>query len=193
MSGRLNKAVNDVRFIKNWITKPLTTGAVAPSSPSLARAMARFVDPDSTGPVIELGPGTGVVTDALLNHNIAPSRITSVEYNCDFCKILHKRFPNINIQQGDAYAFDQLMEGRSDAPLSAVVSSLPLFNRHQQQRIGLIREALSWLEPGAPFIQFSYALVPPVAAKSGEFSLSKTPWIMKNLPPARVWVYRREI
>ena len=48
---------DEMQFIRTWMEKPISTGAVMPSSKVLARAMARYVDPNSSGPVIELGPG----------------------------------------------------------------------------------------------------------------------------------------
>ena len=75
---------DDVKFLRTWIEKPLATGAVMPSGRVLARTMARYVDPQSTGPVIELGPGTGPVTEALVNHGVDPARLLLVEFNPDF-------------------------------------------------------------------------------------------------------------
>jgi len=80
-------------FIRSWIEKPLSTGAVMPSSKALARTMARYVDPQSSGPVIELGPGTGPVTEALVQHGVDPKRLLLVEFNPDFCRLLRKRYP----------------------------------------------------------------------------------------------------
>ena len=73
-----------MHFIRSWIEKPLSTGAVMPSSRVLARTMARYVDPQSRGPVIELGPGTGPVTEALVEHGIDPARLILVEFNPRF-------------------------------------------------------------------------------------------------------------
>jgi phosphatidylethanolamine/phosphatidyl-N-methylethanolamine N-methyltransferase len=70
-----------MRFIKTWLEKPLDIGAVSPSSRVLARAMARYVDPAKQGPVIELGPGTGPVTEALVERGIDPSRLVLVEFD----------------------------------------------------------------------------------------------------------------
>ena len=69
---------DEVQFIRSWIEKPLSTGAVMPSSKILARAMARCVDPQAQGPIIELGPGTGPVTAALVRHGIDPARLILV-------------------------------------------------------------------------------------------------------------------
>ena len=71
--------LDEVHFIRSWLEKPLSTGAVLPSGKALARTMARYVDPNVTGPVIELGPGTGAVTEALVEQGIEPSRLVLVE------------------------------------------------------------------------------------------------------------------
>ena len=57
---------DEVRFIRSWMEEPLAMGAVMPSGKPLARAMAKCVDPETEGSVIELGPGTGAVTAALV-------------------------------------------------------------------------------------------------------------------------------
>lgn len=186
-----HKVLDEVRFLRSWFDKPLQVGAVAPSSPALARLMARFVDPASTGSVVELGPGTGVVTKALLERGVAADRIVSIEYDGDFCKLLRNRFPGVRFVHGDAYEMRHALADVAETPLAAVVSSLPLFTRPLPQRLRLLDEAFSLLAPGAPFIQFSYALVPPVPAGAGRFAIERTNWVVMNLPPARVWVYRR--
>ncbi|MCW1841645.1 class I SAM-dependent methyltransferase [Prosthecomicrobium hirschii] len=183
--------LDEVRFLKSWLDKPLQVGAVAPSGPALAKAMARFVDPALAGSVVELGPGTGVVTKALVERGVTPDRIVSIEYDGEFCKLLRNRFPGIQFIHGDAYQMRQAVEGLAETPLSAVVSSLPLFTRPLPQRLKLLDDCLSLLAPGAPFIQFSYALVPPVPPGAGNFVIERTNWVVMNLPPARVWVYRR--
>ena len=183
---------DEVRFLRNWLGNPLRTGAVAPSGPQLAAQMARLVDPALPGAVVELGPGTGVVTEALLARKLDPARIISIEYNPDFCKLLRDRYPGVKFIEGDAYALRKSIGPAADQPLTAVVSSLPLFTRPPAERLRLINEALDLLAPGAPFIQFSYAFVPPVPHGAGDFEIERSNWILMNLPPARVWTYRRK-
>src|SRR5437773_2340632 len=91
---------DEVRFIRSWIEKPLSIGAVTPSGKVLARTMARYVDPDVDGPVIELGPGTGPVTEALVEQGVAPSRLVLVEYNPEFCRLLRARYPEATVVRG---------------------------------------------------------------------------------------------
>lgn len=188
-----HKVLEEVRFLRSWVEKPLQVGAVAPSSPALARLMASYVDPQAAGPVLELGPGTGVVTKAILDRGVAPGRVVSVEYDADFCRILRQRFPGVRFVQGDAYHVDRTLDGVVGEPLSAVVSSLPLLTRPLSQRVRLLEDCLARLAPGAPFIQFSYSLAPPIPAEAGQFVLERSNWVVMNLPPARVWIYRRPV
>src|SRR6202163_246921 len=88
---------DEVRFIRSWLEKPLATGAVMPSGKLLARAMARLVDTSLPGPIIELGPGTGPVTEALVAHGVDPSRLVLVEFNPVFCRLLRSRSPAASV------------------------------------------------------------------------------------------------
>jgi phosphatidylethanolamine/phosphatidyl-N-methylethanolamine N-methyltransferase len=191
-AAKKHRLDDEVRFIRSWLEKPLETGAVAPSSKILARTMARYVDPNVAGPVIELGPGTGPVTEALVAQGVDPSRLVLVEYNPMFCRLLRTRYPAATIVQGDAYglrrALGKLIPQRAAA---AVVSGLPIVTKAMRTRLRLINEALSFLLPGAPFIQFTYAVAPllPRAIAGVRAEASERIWL--NLPPARVWIYRR--
>jgi phosphatidylethanolamine/phosphatidyl-N-methylethanolamine N-methyltransferase len=181
---------DEVQFIRSWIEKPLSTGAVMPSSKILARAMARCVDPQAQGPIIELGPGTGPVTAALVRHGIDPARLILVEFNPDFCRLLRARYPAATVVQGDAYRLRRLLENYVDEPAAAVVSGLPLVTKPLRIRLRLISDAMTLLAPGAPFVQFTYAMLPPIPKKLPGMRAQASEMIWMNLPPARVWVYR---
>jgi len=182
---------DEVRFIRSWLERPLSTGAVAPSGKVLARAMARYVDPHSNGPVVELGPGTGPVTEALVKAGVTPARLVLVEFNPAFCRILRARYPEATLVQGDAYSLRRLLETLLIQPAAAVVSSLPLVTKPIRQRLRLVRDAFDLMVPGAPFVQFTYSMASPVPKRNGGFSAEASERIWMNLPPARVWVYRR--
>src|ERR1700722_593254 len=182
---------DEVRFIRSWIERPLSISAVAPSSKMLARAMARYVDPHSDGPVVELGPGTGPVTAALVEAGVDPSRLVLVEFNPAFCRILRARYPDATLVQGDAYSMRRLLETLLLQPAAAVVSGLPLVTKPIRMRLRLIRDAFDLMVPGAPFVQFTYSVAAPLPRRLGGFSVEASERIWLNLPPARVWVYRR--
>jgi phosphatidylethanolamine/phosphatidyl-N-methylethanolamine N-methyltransferase len=181
---------DEMQFIRSWIEKPLSTGAVMPSSRVLARAMARYVDPQSIGPVIELGPGTGPVTEALVRHGVDPSRLILVEFNPDFCRLLRKRYPAATVVQGDAYRLRRLLGSYLEEPAAAVVSGLPLVTKPLRTRLRLISDAMTLLAEGAPFVQFTYAMLPPIPKELSGVRADSSELIWMNLPPARVWVYR---
>jgi phosphatidylethanolamine/phosphatidyl-N-methylethanolamine N-methyltransferase len=181
---------DEMQFIRSWIEKPLSTGAVMPSGKLLARTMARYVDPQSSGPVIELGPGTGPVTEALVKRGVDPKRLILVEFNPDFCRLLRTRYPAATVVQGDAYRLRRLLETFVREPAAAVVSGLPLVTKPLRTRLRLIADAMSLLAPAAPFVQFTYAMVPPIPKALSGIKAEASELIWMNLPPARVWVYR---
>jgi phosphatidylethanolamine/phosphatidyl-N-methylethanolamine N-methyltransferase len=182
---------DEVRFLRSWLERPLSIGAVTPSSKALARAMASYVDPNSNGPVVELGPGTGPVTAALVTAGVAPSRLVLVEFNPAFCRILRARYPGVTVVEGDAYSLRRLLETLLIQPAAAVVSSLPLVTKPIKQRLRLIGDAIDLMVPGAPFVQFTYSVAAPLPKRLGGFAVEASERIWMNIPPARVWVYRR--
>jgi phosphatidylethanolamine/phosphatidyl-N-methylethanolamine N-methyltransferase len=188
------RLADEARFIKRWLDNPKVTGAVSPSGRFLARAMASHVDLAARGPIVELGPGTGPVTEALIARGIAQERLILVEYDASFCKLLARRFPSTRIVQADAYRLAETLRSVLQEPAACVVSSLPLLTRPERGRLHLLRDAFELMQPEGAFIQFTYGLVSPVPLTSRMSGLhfraevSHSVWL--NLPPARVWVYR---
>jgi phosphatidylethanolamine/phosphatidyl-N-methylethanolamine N-methyltransferase len=182
---------DEVRFLRSWIEKPLHIGAVMPSGRLLARTMANYVDADAEGPVVELGPGTGAITNALIEHGVDQKRLVLVEYNPSFCALLRDRYPQAKVVQGDAYSLRDTLWNVLSAPAAAIVSGLPLVTKPMMTRLRLVRDAFAALAPGSPFVQFTYAMVPPIPKSLPGVSTEASERIWMNLPPARVWVYRK--
>ncbi len=194
------KVLDEVKFIRSWAQNPLRTGAVTPSGPDLAAKMASFLTPRPHSCVVELGPGTGVVTKALMERGFSHQHLNLIEYSPDFCELLSLRYPGLNVIQGDAYTLRATLnragvfspaEAETGGKLDGIVSSLPLLTRPEPVRKALLAEAFELLKPGAPFVQFSYGLVAPVKPRGHGISVVSSEWVWKNLPPARVWVYRK--
>jgi phosphatidylethanolamine/phosphatidyl-N-methylethanolamine N-methyltransferase len=183
---------DEVRFLRSWIEKPLHVGAVMPSGRLLARTMAQYVDAGAEGSVVELGPGTGAITSALLDHGVDQKRLVLVEYNPSFCALLRDRYPQAKVVQGDAYTLRDTLWNVLSAPAAAIVSGLPLVTKPMLTRLRLIRDAFVALAPGAPFVQFTYSVVPPIPKSLPGVSTEASERIWMNLPPARVWVYRKD-
>ena len=185
---------DEVRFIRSWLEKPLAIGAVTPSGRVLARTMARYVDIDTPGPVIELGPGTGPVTEALVARGVAPHRLVLVEFNPSFCRILRSRYPEATVLQGDAYSLKRTLGELLEQPAAAVVSGLPLLTKPLRTRVRLINEAFGLMHRDAAFVQFTYSMAaPPIPKGLSRVHTEASERIWMNLPPARVWVYRKAL
>jgi phosphatidylethanolamine/phosphatidyl-N-methylethanolamine N-methyltransferase len=182
---------DEVRFLRSWIEKPLHMGAVMPSGRVLARTMAQYVNINSSAPVVELGPGTGAITNALIERGVDQKRLVLVEYNPGFCALLRDRYPHAKVVQGDAYTLRDSLWDVLKVPASAVVSGLPLVTKPMLTRLKLIRDAFAALAPGAPFVQFTYSVAPPIPKSLPGVSTEASERIWMNLPPARVWVYRK--
>jgi phosphatidylethanolamine/phosphatidyl-N-methylethanolamine N-methyltransferase len=189
------RLADDARFFfRSWLDNPLRTGAVSPSGRSLARMMARYVDPLKTGPIIELGPGTGAITEALLARGVAPGRLFLIEFDPSFCKHLQRRFPGVHVIRGNAYNLKEVLGDRLSEAAASVVSSLPLLVKPEKQRLELLADAFDRMAPDGCFIQFTYGPISPMPRDkvfSPAFYAERSPPVWLNLPPARVWVYRQ--
>jgi phosphatidylethanolamine/phosphatidyl-N-methylethanolamine N-methyltransferase len=181
---------DNLRFLRALVSRPKNVGAIVPSSRALARAIAAQIDPGKPGPVLELGPGTGVVTEALLERGLAGERLTLVEYDPDMAACLARRFESVQVIEGDAFDLGRTLGPSAEPSFSAIVSGLPLLNFPFPRRHGFVEAACRLLGPGAPLVQFSYGMNAPVSPPSG-FAVKKTALVWANLPPARVWVYRK--
>jgi phosphatidylethanolamine/phosphatidyl-N-methylethanolamine N-methyltransferase len=191
---RRPKLADGAHFLKSLVATPRLTGAVAPSGRALARAMAASVDPGTPGLVVELGPGTGPVTRALIERGFDRRRLVLVEYDHRFCRMLENRFERVRVIQGDAYDLPGALGEFGGADIAAVVSSLPLLNQPPHRRETLIGDAFAMMGPEGVFVQFTYGLHSPIPreACAGRYAAHRGPAIWRNLPPARVWTYRRD-
>jgi phosphatidylethanolamine/phosphatidyl-N-methylethanolamine N-methyltransferase len=185
---------DEVHFLKMLIESPRLTGAVSPSGRFLARAMARAVGSVGDGLVVELGPGTGPVTKALIEEGVPSEQLVLVEYEPVFCRLLSERFPGARVLQGDAYALRRTLADLSGQPIRAIVSSLPLLNEPVARRVALVDDVFKLMAPGGVFVQFTYGMASPIPrpAGRGRFSAHPTAPIWLNVPPARVWTYRSD-
>jgi phosphatidylethanolamine/phosphatidyl-N-methylethanolamine N-methyltransferase len=177
-------------FFTRWLKAPHRIGAVAPSSRFLARAMATQVDLRRSGPVIELGGGTGSVTKALLDAGLPVDRLIVVERDVRLYKMLRRRFPQLRVVLGDARQLVELLRPLGIDAVSAVVSSLPLIAMSKAMRRQIIDQSFTLLGEAGRFIQYTYSLSSPLAGR--EFGLrgrvAARVWL--NFPPASVWNYR---
>jgi len=178
-------------FYKGWFSRSKTIGAIAPSSVTVANSMASVVRPHAPLPVLELGPGNGAITRAILERGIAPGNLVSVEYCSEFLPGLRRRYPGVNFVHGDAFKIASIARDQEISGVDAIISALPLLNFPLIRRVRFVESMLDLLEPGRPLVQFSYGPGPPVPARSKRYAVEHLDTVLLNLPPARIWTYRR--
>jgi phosphatidylethanolamine/phosphatidyl-N-methylethanolamine N-methyltransferase len=180
---------DNLRFFRALITRPKDIGALAPSSAGLAKAIADQIDPKA-GPVLEVGPGTGVISQAILARGVPPEQLTLLEYDQDLAGHLAAHYPRLHVIHGDAFNLDSILGPGHDACFGAIVSGIPLLNHPVARRHAYVEGLTRRLMPGSPLIQFSYGANAPVVPPQG-YLVTRAAVIWANLPPARVWVYRK--
>lgn len=182
---------DEIRFFKRWMDRPRNVGAIMPTSGVAARSMTSVINPASGLPVLELGPGTGVITRAILARGIAPSNLVAVEFSPEFYSRLKLDFRDVRFILGDAFDLDRTLGEFGRTRFDSVISGIPLLNFGVSERVALIEDLLDRVPPGRPVMQFSYGPTSPVPPRSGSFDVIHHDFVIRNVPPARLWLYRR--
>jgi phospholipid N-methyltransferase len=178
-------------FAREALRNPRAIGTVFESSTRLAREIAQFVPLNESGLILELGGGTGKVTEALLERGIAPERLVSVEQSASLAEYLHKRFPKVRIIKGDAVHLSQLL-GNDSQRVSTIVSGLPFRSLPHAVGHGIIKQIEEILPEKGLLIQFTYDLSGQTTYLPHHFKNVSHKIVWSNLPPARVNVYQPE-
>jgi len=185
-----------VKFFRQWLREPRSIAALAPSGRELARRVAAAVGRDART-VVELGGGTGVITQALLERGIAPERLLVLERNPELHAHREERFPGVEVARADAFDLvDVVARSRTfvAGEIDGVASGLGMLTMARDDQRRLLQAAFEVLRPAGRFVQFTYAPASPVSKDLRvELGLEarRASWSLLNLPPAFVYVVRR--
>lgn len=186
------KRKGNLVFWSELLRSPHSVSAVAPSSKPLARLITSALE-GSPGPVIELGPGTGVFTRALLERGVPECRLGLVEMNERFCARLRGIYPEAQVRQARAEHVARLDFGFEDRPL-AVISGLPLLSFSPRSRYQILSSAFSMLGEAGAFYQFTYGFHCPVSDRILRrlgLGAHRIGTVFANVPPASVYRFER--
>lgn len=186
------QTLDGLTFLREWLTAPLRVGAITPSGATLAKAMTAEIGPE-TGPVIELGPGTGVFTQNLIERGVPEHRLALIEAGSEFAALLEARFPQALTLWMDASRLRSVHLFGGE-PAGAVVSGLPLLSMKPRKVIAILDGAFSHLGAGGAFYQFTYGPgcpVPrPILDRLG-LKAARVGRALANVPPASIFRIQR--
>ena len=187
---RESDASDEFVFLRAWMRAPLITAAMLPSGRALSRAVAAAVDPSTPGAIVELGPGTGAVTAALVARGIQPERLILIEFLPEFCELLRRRYPAARVILGDAFDAASILRHLGVGSLAAVVSGLPLYSKKPEHRERLLHDMLRLGPSGMPFVQATNFARSPIPFDPQDVAGQPSSRVWFNLLPALVWTYR---
>jgi phosphatidylethanolamine/phosphatidyl-N-methylethanolamine N-methyltransferase len=188
--GRMSDYLKNIApglFLQELCAKPGIIGAICPSSRYLASHMARQVPRNDGGLIVELGGGTGVITQALLNHGVPPDRLLVVEFSSPFVQRLRKRFPNVNVVHGNAADLGRLVPPGSK--VCAIVSSLPLCSLPEPMTQSILQQWQQLLHDDGVAVQFTYNLRRPKWRRHLQAQQTSSKIVWANLPPANITTF----
>jgi phosphatidylethanolamine/phosphatidyl-N-methylethanolamine N-methyltransferase len=182
---------DELKFFKGWIDKPRAVGSIVPTSSVTASRMASIVDTKSGLPVLEVGPGTGVITKAILKRGVKPAALYTVEYSHDFVTHLRRNYPGVNVIEGDGFNLDDTLGDMRGTMFDSVVSGVPLLNFPVARRVAYLENLLKRIPHGRPVVQLTYGPKSPIPPGLGNYTVERFHFILRNIPPTQLWLYRR--
>ncbi|WP_283738568.1 class I SAM-dependent methyltransferase [Alcaligenes faecalis] len=183
-------------FLRSWRENPAKVGAILPSGPALSTAITREIDP-AHAPILELGCGTGVFTQKIVERGIPVKELVLVETDPFFAGNLQAKFPQAQILCIDACCI-YLMPIHLERTIGAVVCGLPLRNMSVKQQFRILRGAFESLRENGALYLFSYGwrcpLSSPLLTRLG-LGADLLDTVLLNVPPAKVWkiIRRKEV
>ncbi|MFO1067374.1 MAG: rRNA adenine N-6-methyltransferase family protein [Geminicoccaceae bacterium] len=178
-------------FFRQWLRSPKSMGSIIPSSRYLARAMSEVVQWEPGQHIVELGGGTGAITQGLIERGIPRENLVVIELERALYEHLRQRLPGTTVIQGDATKLEDILQRLGVTSVGTVISGLPMVGMPFPFQRAVIDQGFKVMRRGAFMLQYSYSPVSPVPARRLGIRAELVRWVPLNFPPAAVWRYRR--
>jgi phospholipid N-methyltransferase len=183
---------DNIQFLQAFLKNPLKVGAIAPSSPELARMMLKGIEPNEDNIIVELGVGTGAITKYISQVIPDERSYLGIEVNPNLVRSLHTKYPELNIVCGNACETSRIHKESGLGKIGYVLCCLPFVTLPGEVAKGVLSEVEQLMDKGCTFRAFQYAhgYYSPSALKLREFMRSRygrsrrSPLVVKNVPPA---------
>ena len=180
-------------FFRQWLRSPKSMGSIIPSSRFLAEAVAREVAWQPGQYVVELGGGTGAITQGLIDRDIPRDRLVIIELDTALHGFLKERFEGCHVIQGDATRLDEILARLPSGEVGTVISGLPMVGMPESFQQAIIEQGFKVVRKGGFMLQYSYSPIPPIPAKKFGILAKVARFVALNVPPAFVWKYTRPV
>jgi phosphatidylethanolamine/phosphatidyl-N-methylethanolamine N-methyltransferase len=178
-------------FFRQWLRSPKSMGSIIPSSRFLARGVAGEVAWTPGQFVVELGGGTGAITEGLIERGIPRDHLVVIELDGSLAGFLKERLPGCLVVQGDATRLDEILARYPVGEVGTVISGLPMVGMPAGFQRAIIDQGFKVVRPGGFMLQYSYSPVSPVPAARLGIEARIARMVPLNVPPAFVWKYTR--
>ncbi len=186
--------VQDVKetelFFRQWLRSPKSMGSIIPSSMALARAVTSAVAWEPGQTVVELGAGTGAISQGLLEKGMPSEALMMIELDEQLYDYLRNRFPGVRVVHGDATKLSEIVAEQNIEQVSTVVSGLPMVNMPFEFKRAIVQESMKSLKLGGFMLQYSYSPISPIPAKKLGVKAEIVRFVLRNVPPAMVWRFQ---
>jgi phosphatidylethanolamine/phosphatidyl-N-methylethanolamine N-methyltransferase len=187
---QVSQAKETELFFRQWLRSPKSMGAVIPSSRVLARAVTEAVRWAPGEHVIELGAGTGAISQGLIDAGIPPEALMMIELDRQLFDYLRTRFPAVRVVNGDATRMVDLARQQGISRVSTIISGLPMVTMPLAFQRAIIEQSFELLGPDGYLLQYSYSPVAPIPARKLGVDAKLVKFVVRNVPPATVWRFR---
>lgn len=176
-----------ILFLRRWLGNPLRTGAIFPSASGLAELVAKNIPDPCDGYVIELGAGTGAVSEGIARR-VPQEKMVLVEIDEELCQWVRERLPRATVVQGDAMALDRLLpQGVEPGSVAVIVSGVPVVQFPLQDQREFLDQCFDLMQPGGAILQYSFSPVPPLPCRRLGLKAQRLGVAFANLPPLFLW------
>ena len=178
-------------FFRQWLRSPKSMGSVIPSSRALARAVAKQVVRRPGEAIVELGGGTGAISEGLLESGVPRDKLVIVELDGELHGYLKRRFDGVRVVRGDATRLNDILAQQGVDRVSTVVCGIPMVTMSPDFLRAIVEASFQAMGTDGMFLQYSYSPVPPIRARKLGFEMRLAHYVLWNIPPATVWRLRR--
>lgn len=180
-------------FLRRWLAHPLRVGAILPSSKALGKLVAKNAVRSSDDVVVELGAGTGTITQELVRAGLNPENLILIELDSDLLRYLKQRFPKATVIDGDASRPADIVPQDLMGKVDTVISGIPALQFPLAKQRSFMDQCFALAQPNGTVLQYTYSLKSPLPMEALEMQGRRLGVAFANVPPAHLWGYSRPV